>query len=102
MCVPQLRVALVSLVCAIVFLSGCRTPRVAIGGSSEVQLAPDSYRVSFSPYGYISWDLSPTSRRENSALRPCPKGVSGSAQTAIEFVFTPLQRLRSFHHQFLE
>jgi len=57
MCVPQLRVALVSVVCVIVFSSGCRTPCGAIGRSSEVQLAPDSYRVSFSPYGYISWDL---------------------------------------------
>jgi len=28
-----------------------------IGGSSEIQLAPDSYRVSFSPTGYLSWDL---------------------------------------------
>ena len=54
---PQLRVALVSVVCVIVLLSGCGTPYGAIGGSSEVQLGPDSYRVSFSPYGYISWDL---------------------------------------------
>jgi hypothetical protein len=41
----------------IVFLSGCATPYATIGGSSEIQLALDSYRVSFSPNGYISWDL---------------------------------------------
>jgi hypothetical protein len=57
MCFPQLRVALVSVACVIVFLSGCGTPYGTIGGSSEIQLAPDSYRVSFSPRGYISWDL---------------------------------------------
>ena len=53
----QLRVALVSVVCVIVLLSGCGTPYGTIGGFSEVQLGPDSYRVSFSPHGYISWDL---------------------------------------------
>ena len=37
-----------------VFLSGCGAPYGTIGG---VQLAPDRYRVSFSPTGYISWDL---------------------------------------------
>jgi hypothetical protein len=57
MCFPQLQVALVSAVCVIVFLSGCGTTCGTIGRSSELQLAPDSYRVSFSPYGYISWDL---------------------------------------------
>ena len=54
MCFSQLRVA---LVCVIALLSGCGTPYGMIGRSSEVQLDPDSYRVSFSPYGYISWDL---------------------------------------------
>jgi hypothetical protein len=57
MCFLQLRVALVSLVCVIGFLSGCGTPSGTMGGFSEIQLAPDIYRVSFSPYGYISWDL---------------------------------------------
>src|SRR5215471_1735350 len=57
MCFPQLRVALASVVCLIVLLSGCGTPYGTIGGSSEAQLGPDSYRVSFSPSGYISWDL---------------------------------------------
>ena len=57
MCFPLLRVALVSLVCVIVFLSGCGTPYGTMGGFSEVQLARDIYRVSFSPYGYITWDL---------------------------------------------
>jgi hypothetical protein len=28
-----------------------------MGGFSEIQLAPDIYRVSFSPYGYTSWDF---------------------------------------------
>ena len=54
---PNSGVSLVSAVCVIVFLSGCSTTCGTIGGSSEVQLAPDSYRVSFSPYGYISWNL---------------------------------------------
>ena len=49
--------ALVRLVCVIGFLSGCGTPYGTMGGFSEIQLAPDIYRVSFSPYGYISWDL---------------------------------------------
>jgi hypothetical protein len=57
MCFPRLRVALVGILCAIVFFSGCATPYGTIGGSSKVQLTPDSYRVSFSPSGYISWDL---------------------------------------------
>jgi hypothetical protein len=57
MCFPQLRVALVSVVCVIVFLSSCVTPYGTIGGASETQLAPDSYRVSFSPTGSISWEL---------------------------------------------
>ena len=57
MCFPQLRQAFVSVVCAIVFLSGCATPYATIGESSETQLAPDSYRVAFFPTGYISWDL---------------------------------------------
>ena len=57
MCFPRLRVALVSAVYLIVFLSGCATPYGSIGGASEIQLAPDTYRVLFSPTGYISWDL---------------------------------------------
>jgi hypothetical protein len=57
MCFPRLRAALLSVVCLIVFLSGCATPYGTLGGSSETQLAPDSYRVLFSPTGYISWDL---------------------------------------------
>src|SRR4029077_851488 len=57
MCFPRLRAALLSVVCLIVFLSGCATPYGTLGGSSEIQLTPDSYRVSFSPTGYISWDL---------------------------------------------
>ncbi len=57
MCFPQLRVALVSLVCVIGFLSGCGTPYGTMGGFSEIQLAPDIYRVSFSPCGYYPWDL---------------------------------------------
>ena len=28
-----------------------------MGSFTEMQLAPDTYRVSFSPYGYIPWDL---------------------------------------------
>jgi hypothetical protein len=57
MCFPQSRVALISVVCLIVFLSGCATPYATIGEAWEIQLAPDSYRVAFSPTGYISWDL---------------------------------------------
>ena len=57
MCFPQLRVALISLVSVIGFFSGCGTPYGTMGGFSEMQLAPDIYRVSFSPYGYIPWDL---------------------------------------------
>ncbi len=57
MCFPRLRAALLSVVCLIVFLSGCATPYGTLGGASETQLAPDSYRVLFSPTGYISWDL---------------------------------------------
>src|SRR6516164_9420049 len=53
----RLQTAFVSIVCVIVFLSGCAAPYGTIGGASETQLAPDSYRVSFSPTGYISWDL---------------------------------------------
>ena len=41
----------------IVLFSGCATPYATIGESSETQLARDSYRVLFSPTGYISWDL---------------------------------------------
>jgi hypothetical protein len=44
MCFPQLRVALVSLV-------------YPFGDFSETKIASDIYRVSFSPYGYTSWDL---------------------------------------------
>ena len=44
-CFPQLRVALVSAGCVIVFLSGCATPYATIGGSLEIQLALDSYRI---------------------------------------------------------
>ena len=57
MCFPQLRVALISLVSVFGFFSGCGTPYGTMGGFSEIQLAPDIYRVSFSPYGYTSWDL---------------------------------------------
>ena len=49
--------ALISLVSVIGFFSGCGTPYGTMGGFSEIQLAPDIYRVSFSPYGYIPWDL---------------------------------------------
>jgi hypothetical protein len=48
MCFPQLRVALISLVSMIGFFSGCGTPYGTMGGFSEVQLAPDIYRVYFS------------------------------------------------------
>jgi len=57
MCFPQLRTALISLGSVIGFFSGCGTPYGTMGGFSEFQLAPDIYRVSFSPYGYISWDF---------------------------------------------
>ena len=57
MCFPKFRAALISLVSVIGFFSGCGTPYGTMGGFSEFQLAPDIYRVSFSPYGYISWDL---------------------------------------------
>jgi hypothetical protein len=57
MCFPRLPVALVSAVYLIVLLSGCATPHAIIGEASEIQLTPDSYRVSFFPTGYISWDL---------------------------------------------
>ena len=57
MCSPQLRQALVSTVCVIALFSGCAAPYASIGGASEIQLAPDTYRVLFSPTGYISWDL---------------------------------------------
>jgi hypothetical protein len=57
MCFPLLRMALISLVSVIGFFSGCGTPYGTMGGFSEIQLAPDIYRVSFSPYGYIPWDL---------------------------------------------
>ena len=57
MCFLQLRQALVSIVCVIVLFSGCATPYATIGESSKTQLASDSYRVLFSPTGYISWDL---------------------------------------------
>ena len=49
--------ALVSVVCAIVFLSGCAAHYGTIGRASQTQLAPDCYRVAFFPTGYISWDL---------------------------------------------
>ena len=57
MCFPQLRAALVSLVCAFAFLSGCGSPYGPLGGFSETKIARATYRVSFSPYGYIPWDL---------------------------------------------
>src|SRR5262249_46261102 len=57
MCFLQLRAALVSVVCAIVFLSGCAAYYGSIGQASETKVAPDSYRVAFFPTGYISWDL---------------------------------------------
>ena len=54
---PQLRSALVSVVCLIAFLSGCTAFYGTVGRTSETQVAPDSYRVAFFPTGYISWDL---------------------------------------------
>jgi hypothetical protein len=57
MCFPQLRVVLVSLVCAFAFLSGCGSPYGSLGGFSETKIAPATYRVSFSPYGYTPWAL---------------------------------------------
>jgi hypothetical protein len=51
------QVALVSLVCAFAFLSGCGSPYGSLGGFSETKIAPANYRVSFSPYGYTPWDL---------------------------------------------
>ena len=57
MCFPQLRAALVSVVCLIAFLSGCTAYYGTVGRASETQVAPDSYRVAFFPTGYISWDL---------------------------------------------
>jgi hypothetical protein len=51
------QVALVSLVCAFAFLSGCGSPYGSLGGFSETKIAPATYRVSFSPYGYTPWDL---------------------------------------------
>jgi hypothetical protein len=55
MCFPQLRAALVSVVCLIAFLSGCTAYYGTVGRASETQVAPDS--VAFFPTGYISWDL---------------------------------------------
>ena len=54
---PNSGVFLVSAVCVLIFLSGCATHYGTIGSPSEIQLTPDSYRVSFSPTGYISWGL---------------------------------------------
>ena len=56
-CFARLRVALVSAVYLIVLLSGCANPYGSIGEASAIQLAPGTYRVLFSPTGYISWDL---------------------------------------------
>ena len=50
------RVSLVSLGCAFAFLSGCASQYESMGDFSETKIAPATYRVSFSPYGYISWD----------------------------------------------
>jgi hypothetical protein len=50
------RVTLVSLVCAFAFLSGCGSQYQSLGDFSETQIAPATYHVSFSPYGYLSWD----------------------------------------------
>ena len=55
MCFRQLRAALVSPVYLIVFLSGCATLYAMIGEASAIELVPDSYRVAFTPTGYISW-----------------------------------------------
>jgi hypothetical protein len=55
-----------SAVCVIVFLSDCATHYATIGEVSKTQLAPDSYRVSFSPTGYLSWDFA-----YNAALLQC-------------------------------
>ena len=49
-------VSLVSLVCAFAFLSGCGSQYQSMGDFSETKIAPATYRVSFSPYGYLSWD----------------------------------------------
>jgi hypothetical protein len=57
MCFPKLRVALVSLVCAFAFISGCGSPHGSIGAFSETKMATATYRVLLSPYGYIPWDL---------------------------------------------
>jgi hypothetical protein len=57
MCFARLRVALVSAVYLIVLLSGCANSYGSIGEASAIQLAPGTYRVLFSPTGYISWDL---------------------------------------------
>jgi hypothetical protein len=44
MCFPQLRAAMVSVVCAIVLPTGCAVYYGTIGRASETQVAPDSYR----------------------------------------------------------
>jgi hypothetical protein len=54
-CVSR-RVSLASLVCAFAFLSGCSGQYHSLGDFSETRIAPATYRVSFSPYGYLSWD----------------------------------------------
>jgi hypothetical protein len=50
------RAGLASLVCAFAFLSGCSGQYHSLGDFSETRIAPATYRVSFSPYGYLSWD----------------------------------------------
>jgi hypothetical protein len=50
------RVSLASLVCALAFLSGCSGQYHSLGNFSAISIAPGTYRVSFSPYGYLSWD----------------------------------------------
>src|SRR5215469_18349429 len=84
MCFPQLRQAFVSVVCAIVFLSGCATPYATIGEASETQLAPDSYRVAFFPTGYIPWDLAYRAALLRSAELTIESGYRYFAVSAIE------------------
>ena len=57
MCFSRIRVVFFSLFCAFAFLSCCCAPYAPIGDFSETKIAPATYRVSFSPYGYASWGL---------------------------------------------
>ena len=84
MCFPQLRAVLVSVVCAIVFLSGCASHYGTIGRASETQLAPDSYRVAFFPTGYIPWDLAYREALLRCAELTIESGYRSFAVSAIE------------------